>query len=373
MYNSTNATLQRLHYLDSLRGMLMVLGVIYHAALVYTRSVPWAIKDPEANSLFYSLVSYISHTFRMPCFFIISGYFCYFTMTKTGALGTLKLRIPRLFVPLVISIVTLTTVKGCIVYIHNGGTDGFWGQFLPNNYYYFFTYSNAFSHLWFLNNLILYFIIFSTAWPLTRKVVKKTETSSTARHLFFGWPLLIWLTGAAYLCSAIDNYYNLHGLLIYLPFFFWGNFLCANKDIFESFQRISTIMIGTTAAALLLGIYVRMENIEHSLPRAFSDLLLSYASISMSAISFSLFRKLLSQKNRTLSIFASASYSIYLFHYPLVVYLGALLTQTNLNVHAKFSLLVGSTTLIALGIHYLLIERFPILKFAFNGAKPKQK
>ena len=51
----------------------MLLGIVLHAALAFTPDV-WVVQDKERHDLFGLLVEAI-HGFRMPVFFLMSGFF----------------------------------------------------------------------------------------------------------------------------------------------------------------------------------------------------------------------------------------------------------------------------------------------------------
>ncbi|NDH04565.1 glucan biosynthesis protein, partial [bacterium] len=63
----------RQHYLDALRAFAMFLGIGLHASLSFI-AVPWPVQDITQPKIFIFLLLII-HGFRMPLFFILSGYF----------------------------------------------------------------------------------------------------------------------------------------------------------------------------------------------------------------------------------------------------------------------------------------------------------
>ena len=87
----------RLHYLDALRGVLMVLGVVLHSARPYD-SNPWQVKDVVRLEWLDVVVSAI-HLFRMPAFFMVAGYFAMFLLARQAMLPFLRERMRRVLVP----------------------------------------------------------------------------------------------------------------------------------------------------------------------------------------------------------------------------------------------------------------------------------
>ena len=74
---SATAELQRYHAFDSLRAAMMLLGLVIHSAMGYVTFPTdrvWPFKDPHPSTVFDLLVTFI-HTFRMPVFFVIAGFF----------------------------------------------------------------------------------------------------------------------------------------------------------------------------------------------------------------------------------------------------------------------------------------------------------
>ena len=70
--HSTRRSGERIHGLDALRGVLMMLGVLLHCALPYISGSDWPFVDWTATSPNLSLVTDGVHTFRMPAFFLMS-------------------------------------------------------------------------------------------------------------------------------------------------------------------------------------------------------------------------------------------------------------------------------------------------------------
>ena len=73
----------RIHALDAFRATLMILGVLLHTSLSYL-PVPWPYLDKGANSIFLGGLTDFIHLFRMPAFFLISGFFGALLWKKRG-------------------------------------------------------------------------------------------------------------------------------------------------------------------------------------------------------------------------------------------------------------------------------------------------
>lgn len=95
----------RRHDLDALRAIAMLLGIVLHAALSFG-SIPWTVTDVQ-QSEFYDVLFACIHGFRMPLFFMLSGFFTAMLWRKRGLGSLLKHRFKRIFLPLLIGCVTI--------------------------------------------------------------------------------------------------------------------------------------------------------------------------------------------------------------------------------------------------------------------------
>jgi peptidoglycan/LPS O-acetylase OafA/YrhL len=104
---------ERQHHLDAVRAFAMLLGIVLHASLSYFDS-GWAVND-GVDSGFFAVLLIAIHGFRMPLFFLLSGYFTALLVQRRGIAATAKNRLLRITIPLVIGAVTivpLTTLTG---------------------------------------------------------------------------------------------------------------------------------------------------------------------------------------------------------------------------------------------------------------------
>lgn len=103
----------RRHDLDALRAGAMLLGLVLHAALSFL-DIPWAVQDSQ-RAPWMGLVTASIHGFRMPLFFMISGYFTAMLWQKRGTRGLIKHRAKRIALPLAIGTATLVPLTWGII------------------------------------------------------------------------------------------------------------------------------------------------------------------------------------------------------------------------------------------------------------------
>ncbi len=98
---------RRLHGLDALRAFAMLLGIGLHAALAFLPGF-WAVQDNMADfsgpfDEFFVAV----HGFRMPIFFLMSGFFTAMLWRRRGLGYLVNHRLRRIALPLLIGLVTV--------------------------------------------------------------------------------------------------------------------------------------------------------------------------------------------------------------------------------------------------------------------------
>lgn len=83
----------------------MLLGIVLHVALAFT-SIPWSVQDSQQSEFYFVLFNCI-HGFRMPLFFMLSGFFTAMLWRKRGLGGLVKQRSKRILLPLIIGCFTI--------------------------------------------------------------------------------------------------------------------------------------------------------------------------------------------------------------------------------------------------------------------------
>jgi len=83
----------------------MLLGVALHASMSFV-AFPWPVHDTARSDLLLLLIVAV-HGFRMPLFFLLSGYFTMLVASRRGLASLLEQRFTRIFLPLVIAGLTI--------------------------------------------------------------------------------------------------------------------------------------------------------------------------------------------------------------------------------------------------------------------------
>ena len=90
----------------------MLMGIVLHGAISFApgHNVLWGVQDVEASNWFSLLIGSI-HGWRMPLFFLVSGFFTTMLWKKRGMAALLKHRSLRILLPLVIGMFTLVPLN----------------------------------------------------------------------------------------------------------------------------------------------------------------------------------------------------------------------------------------------------------------------
>ena len=114
--SASRPTIPRRHDLDALRAIAMLLGIALHGALSFI-PLPgegWAVQDVRQSDAFAVFMGLI-HGFRMPIFFLISGFFTAMLWRRRGLKALLWHRFKRIFLPLAIGMFTIVPAVWVVV------------------------------------------------------------------------------------------------------------------------------------------------------------------------------------------------------------------------------------------------------------------
>lgn len=123
---AAQATVDRRHDLDALRAIAMLLGIALHAALSFADG-PWVVQDSQKNELF-GLFFLAVHGFRMPLFFLVSGFFTAMLWRKRGLRSLIKHRAKRILLPCLLGLLTIVPAMNWISAHVNRPTQAASGQ-----------------------------------------------------------------------------------------------------------------------------------------------------------------------------------------------------------------------------------------------------
>ena len=366
----------RYHDLDALRAAAMLLGIVLHAALFLVPDA-WPILDKKAsNDLPYGDVVSAIHGFRMPVFFLLSGFFTAMLWQRRGLGGVLKQRLQRVGLPLAVGCVTivpLSTWVWILVTDYNLAKD------FPAEtpvavmaaWIWLLSWLDTFHHLWFLWHLLWLVGLFALL----------TRLGLTFTHRWAWWTLvpLVALPQFFMLWIGADTSTGLiiapHVLAYYATFFLFGAFL---------HQRAITVPKWWAAAVVpaLLGLYPLAVFVLRTAVRTYDDgdpgtasaiwlagtvVQVAYTWLMCFGL-MGLFRWAMAVERPWVRYVSDSSYWLYLAHLPLVVALQRWAIDWDVSVHLKFVLIAVGATLVLLASYHIAVRHTPIGAF-LNGPR----
>lgn len=308
-------------------------------------------------------------TFRMPAFFVVSGYFCFLTLKKYGGRTFLRRRIKRLVVPFFFTALLLNSFQTALL-IRGGWLQFDWLDYLLNGGYV--------SHLWFLTNLTLYFLAAGLLVLLCRPVAQFGIAASRAILLRVPLLLLVILMPLTSLAILGLNkvgfplYVNVLGvlgvysILSYTPFFVFGIALGSQASALGRFCTLSPV-----TCSLLIVMSLLLVNFVDTQSGLFATVVVDYLTVLSQwlavALCFQCFYRYCNQASTTVRFFSDSAYTVYLFHHLLVILLGMLCVYVNVPALLGFACLVVVVSGLTLAIHHFVIAKNKALLFMFNG------
>ena len=360
-------SVNRYKYLDNLRATLMTLGLVLHTCAAFSIQQYWLVSYDKPLSWAYDLSSVI-HVFRMPLFFMISGFFAFVLLQKQTVYHFISTKFIRIGLPL-LSVLIILNIPQFYTLEYLSTLEGY-GSINSGN----FT-----QHLWFLVNLLTYFIVYS----VIHVVVVRTRVPSTLVNTSIFMLFALLCMPLVYLCMLALNKV---GVPIYEPIPLVGS-------VFTLFSYFDYFLIGvvfallshnTTMATLQsrqgILIFIPLlivSAIPWLLSNAINNITMPYIQ-HIQAITVSLIVWVLA--NRTFDIdygwfkaLMNASYTIYLFHHGVIILLVLGLNAINhhanviINPYIAFFLVLFSSFAMTLFIHFFMVNKSSKLRLLFNG------
>ncbi|ARU16369.1 hypothetical protein A9D14_09425 [Croceicoccus marinus] len=363
----------REHFWDTLRAVLMLLGIPYHVALSYMVGRQWIVKSGEGVTGFIELARFIS-LFRMPAFFLIAGYFAAMLLARRAPGTWLEGRFRRLAIPLVTSVIVLVPVMNWFCEISNLPFSQAVASWIDNS-----SKSGGYwvRHLWFII-VLLYFCCAIAALALWKRDFAQARLPQWAdrlvgRHMVIALLMLATIVGlwealaveAFYIqglnTNVIQEILRVDQAIIYAPWFAMGCFLQRSREAVARVTRYSHAVVVLASLAVVLAIITK-EMVHPALFRFIE----TFAALMMTQLLISLAAHLFDRPIPAVQRFTAASFVIYLFHLPLICALVFAGQYVALPPLVKALAVMGLTLAISYGA-WLLIERSKLLALLFDG------
>jgi glucan biosynthesis protein C len=375
-------TYDRLHYMDNLRAIVMILGVFFHAALAYSPMVQqiWMSSDVH-NHYVVDVIGNFLHVFRMPLFFVVAGFFASMLIERRGMAKMMKNRALRVGLPFVIfwPLVTLGIVYPLLWAANNIENPSPVLQFVA----YMQNVPDApappptTSHLWFLYYLMFFYLLTWVARQLPLQVLTKkiADLHPLVAGLLLPIALLPGLSLAIVPYPAPDKFLpELWAFGFFGLFYAYGYVLYKSKGIITRYEQwwplfLSVAILAYLPMMMLAPEVVTFQSQAPSWPQRMGLMLcIAYISVSMSIVGLVLAKKFLDVRFGFMRYMADASYWIYITHLPIVLVIQYLLLDKDFGLIIEF-LISSFGTLIICTVSYTLFVRATPIGWLLNGRR----
>ena len=357
----------RFHYMDNLRALAMLSGLLFHAALAYSPLThPFVPTADRAQSVVVDAVIWFLHLFRMPLFFLVAGFFAAMLVDKRGLGGFFRNRLKRIalpfliFWPLVHGVLSYSTLQAAETVKHPSPLLALIRQFLhkqglPEQL-------PGTDHLWFLYYLLFFYVLVWSA-----KSFELGKLGKFLRELGPGWllgvlPLLLVPALASVTAPnpAPESFFpQFWAFGFYGPFFAFGYLLFGNDAMVERLRPLAPWLL--MASLLVYGAFwlvlhaqsVTAQDPSASLPAATFE---AYISVWMTFVCLIAGRSLLNHSNAVLRYLSDASYWTYIVHLPILFAIQYRLMDLELPWTVKFTISVSATCALCLLSYHAFVR-----------------
>tara|TARA_Y100001960_G_scaffold73355_1_gene77986 strand:- start:809 stop:1960 length:1152 start_codon:yes stop_codon:yes gene_type:complete len=368
---------KRFYGLDALRAIAMLMGIVLHSALPYVSfNIPdWPAEKSSSEPI--TIIFQFIHLWRMPLFFILSGFFSNLLITRNDLSYWWKNRILRVLFPLIIfSPLMMATLPWIWIF---GYTRTFDFVLSSEGYPY---------HLWFLWHLVIFLVIsvilklYSLIFIKILVAIKlnilikilSNINNYVLKFLFYSKIPILFILFISFLSLGesgtelvtnpllsgmyfifgyqIYNFYNLQNLVKYWKYYF---LISIFSFILHTLIDTGIFNFDFEAQPIYWIPFILIKNLN---------------SVFFSLFLIGFFELKFSHLNNQIRIFSDSAYWIYLIHLPIVTFITFFMFRYNIPIELKFIISILFSSIISY-LSYKYLVRPTYLGLLLNGKKQK--
>jgi surface polysaccharide O-acyltransferase-like enzyme len=369
----------RLFFADHLRAALVILVVLHHVAMVYGGIQPFYYLEPPASlPAFLVPMAFVllNQGWFMGALFLLAGYFTPGSYDRKGAGTYLKDRLIRLGIPMVVFYFVLSPISGIGYFLMSGDTagltwDAFWSAY-PDLI--------GLGPLWFVAMLLIFDFGYVGWRLLVKKQTSNSATESSAPTYLGVGIFVLALALVSYLVriviplgKSVLDFPTLAYLPQYLSFFVIGTIAYRRDWLRRLPGRMGIVgfVVAMLASFTLfaLGFVSFLKALENAAPQippwgfgtwqsAVYALWDSIFAVGMTMAAITFFRRFFNKQSGFGTFLAQQSYTVYVIHIPVVVFLAYALRGVDIGSLLKFGL-ASLMVLIACFMVAFILRKIP--------------
>ena len=391
--SSTPASV-RLHYLDWLRVLAILMVFFFHAVHVFDYG-GWQIKNTDQSEIL-TIVLILLSLWGMPFFFLVAGSASWFALQRRTLRQYATERMRRLLVPYVVGTLLFSPIQYYLWWLNTVQVRGqTWSfrEFLAYELPRFdplLLRAPGFSprwmgvgfHLWFVGFLFAFAMITLPLFRWLKGEAGQRLLGRVARLCANRGGILLFVAPLVVLQVCVRPFapqeHDWADFLYRMAFFILGFVLYANKGIADAVRRDGWLLliVGTVIVGILLGMYIAGLPVidwgeDPSVPQYYGILTLT-TGVALCYTLTMLFigMRFLDFTNRWLRYGQEAALPFFMLHQPVIIVIAFFVVQWNAGILIKLSVVVVSSFVVSLGLYELIVRRIRPLRSVF-GIKPQ--
>ena len=355
----------------------MMLGIVLHAALAYFLADEGADygafwpQDDQQSPFSWIIFAFI-HSWRMPTFFLLAGFFAHLVLDRRGDGYFIGDRLNRILLPLIIFGLIMAAIIPSI-----------WDSALRREFYLVtpLEIPPAIGHLWFIYHLVYLYVILVAARRIASKKPRPLQIGRMLLAVFVNrWhvPLIILFSVITigrftenvedYLLWPIGAWDFMYSLVPFLI----GYGLYKRREIVNSLastsSTVSLLSVATVAFAVQLVLTVVTSADATEVWGLLLILTQSTATVCYTFGLIGLFQLAFSTHSSWVRWVADSSYWVYIMHLPVVLVIGTLMFELPWPADLKFIIVCVITGALGFATYWAFI-RYTFIGTMLNGKR----
>jgi len=376
----------RLHYLDWLRVLAILMVFLFHAVHPFDFG-DWQIKNVEQSEILTILLTLLG-IWGMPFFFMVAGAASWFALQSRSPNQYIRERLQRLLIPFIVGTILFSPLELYLEWankVQRGvvtvtfqefvlrplPADNLLGLITPRWFGYGF-------HLWFLGFLFSFALI---TLPLFKWLKKGSG------HKLISWMAQLSEQRGALLLFIIPLTITNSLLVPYFPdehdwadffylmlFFILGFILFSDQRYSRTIRRDGWLFLTVASVIILalLGMYLAgFPVLEWSDSPGIAQFYLLQILVSAVALCCSLLMLFIGMRfldftNQWLRYGQEAALPFFMLHQPVIIVIAFFVVQWNAGILIKLPLVVLGSFIVSIGLYELVVRRLRPLRIVFG-------
>lgn len=361
---------QRLHYIDWLRVLAVLLLFPFHTGRVFNANEAFYVKGSTVSSAVSDVLGFIG-VWHMPLLFLLAGCSTYLALARRTRGEYAVERVTRLLVPFVFGVLVLIPPQTWFGSRFNTGYRGSYLDYLTGGDFLKFEwggddYFGGFGtgHLWFILFLFIIALVALPLWGGRHREHSRLETVSRFLAHPWGWPV----AGLAILIGEALPEIGGKNIFFYFVFFVLGYVAMCSAQFMEAAERYRwvALALGSGGAVWWIASATWRDGLADPSVELFFVVLAGMMAAWLMLVGLlGAGRRWLNRTSPQLAYLAESSYPVYIIHQTAIVILAFYVVGLDIPWGAQWALLLGASVA-ATFAGYEVVRRTDWLRFLFG-------